>query len=121
MEIDSKNQEKTGFETNLCGSFLAVLGKFKEKVVNVGKKAKKVGQDDPRKIIHSAKVGLALTIVSLLYYFRPLYDGFGQSGMWAIMTVVVVFEFTVGKSYVFTCIHMMHWNLVFVNKLKGGC
>ncbi|KAK6147322.1 hypothetical protein DH2020_018234 [Rehmannia glutinosa] len=58
-------------------------------------KIKKIGEDDPRRIVHSIKVGLALTLVSLFYYFRPLYDGFGQAGMWAVLTVVVVFEYTV--------------------------
>lgn len=72
-------------------------GKMKENLLNVAKNAQKVGKDDPRRLMHSAKVGLALTTVSLLYYFKPLYKGFGQSGMWAILTVVVVFEFTVGK------------------------
>ncbi|KAL3532170.1 hypothetical protein ACH5RR_005691 [Cinchona calisaya] len=96
MEIDSKNQEKTGLVSCVCGSIRACLRKLKEKAVIFAKKTNKVGRDDPRRIVHSTKVGLALTIVSLLYYFRPLYDGFGQSGMWAILTVVVVFEFTVG-------------------------
>lgn len=73
------------------------LNSCRDKVLQVAKKAKKQGQDDPRKIIHSIKVGLALTLVSLFYYFRPLYDSFGVSGMWAVLTVVVVFEFTVGK------------------------
>ncbi|KAL1566106.1 aluminum-activated malate transporter 8-like [Salvia divinorum] len=59
-------------------------------------KIRKIGEEDPRRIVHSTKVGLALTLVSFFYYFRPLYDGFGQAGMWAILTVVVVFEFTVG-------------------------
>ncbi|KAK6130255.1 hypothetical protein DH2020_035996 [Rehmannia glutinosa] len=62
------------------------------------KKIKKIGEDDPRRIVHSIKVGIALTLVSLFYYFRPLYDGFGQAGMWAILTVVVVFEYTVGAT-----------------------
>lgn len=60
-------------------------------------KAKKLGQDDPRRVIHSLKVGLALSMVSLFYYFQPLYDSFGVSAMWAVMTVVVVFEFSVGN------------------------
>lgn len=68
-----------------------------EKLKDTVKKAKKIGEDDPRRVVHSLKVGLALTLVSLFYYFRPLYDGFGQAGMWAILTVVVVFEFSVGK------------------------
>ncbi|XP_052200134.1 aluminum-activated malate transporter 8-like [Diospyros lotus] len=71
---------------------------MKGKVLEVAKKAKKIGQDDPRRISHSLKVGLALTLVSSFYYLRPLYDGFGQSGMWAVLTVVVIFEFTVGAT-----------------------
>ncbi|KAL2250843.1 UNVERIFIED_CONTAM: Aluminum-activated malate transporter 8 [Sesamum indicum] len=73
-----------------------MLRKFKGKVMEIAKQTKKIGEDDPRRIVHAIKVGLALTFVSLFYYIRPLYDGFGQAGMWAILTVVVVFEFTVG-------------------------
>ncbi|PIM99223.1 hypothetical protein CDL12_28288 [Handroanthus impetiginosus] len=32
------------------------------------KKMKEIGEDDPRRIVHSINVGLALTLVSLLYY-----------------------------------------------------
>ncbi|MFS7942094.1 putative aluminum-activated malate transporter [Helianthus anomalus] len=60
------------------------------------KKAWDLGVDDPRKFFHCLKVGVALMVVSLFYYMRPLYDGVGGSAMWAVMTVVVVFEFTVG-------------------------
>ncbi|KAG8659013.1 aluminum-activated malate transporter 10 isoform X2 [Manihot esculenta] len=41
---------------------------------------------------------MALTVVSLFYYMRPLYEGVGGNAMWAIMTVVVVFENTVGAT-----------------------
>ncbi|KAE8672217.1 Aluminum-activated malate transporter 8 [Hibiscus syriacus] len=68
----------------------------KAKITTIAKSFKKLGQDDPRRLTHSFKVGLALTLVSLLYYARPLYNGFGVAGMWAVLTVVVVFEFTVG-------------------------
>jgi len=62
------------------------------------KKAWEVGMDDPRKFIHCLKVGIALTAVSLFYYLNPLYDGVGKSNaMWAVMTVVVVFEYTAGR------------------------
>jgi hypothetical protein len=47
--------------------------------------------------VHGLKVGLALTLVSVFYYSRPLYDGVGGAAMWAVLTVVVVFEYTVGK------------------------
>ena len=57
----------------------------------------KVGRDDPRRVIHSLKVGLSLTLVSLLYLMEPLFKGIGQTAIWAVMTVVVVLEFTAGR------------------------
>lgn len=75
----------------------ALPGNFKNKVTKVAKNTIKLGKDDPRRVIHSLKVAMALTLVSLLYYWRALYDGLGVAGMWAVLTVVVVFEFTVGK------------------------
>lgn len=64
-------------------------------------KAWNLAVNEPKKVIHCLKVGLALSIVSLFYYMRPLYDGVGGNAMWAVMTVVVVFEYTVGEySYV---------------------
>ncbi|PNY06888.1 aluminum-activated malate transporter 12-like protein [Trifolium pratense] len=56
----------------------------------------KVGCDDPRRVIHAFKVGLSLTLVSLLYLLEPLFKGIGQNAICAVMTVVVVFEFTAG-------------------------
>ncbi|GFP97160.1 aluminum-activated malate transporter 7 [Phtheirospermum japonicum] len=68
------------------------------KVEGIFWQIKKIARDDPRRLIHSLKVGLALTLVSLFYYFEPLYSSFGVSAMWAVMTVVVVFEFSVGAT-----------------------
>ncbi|KAJ9173764.1 hypothetical protein P3X46_016870 [Hevea brasiliensis] len=68
------------------------------KVRKFWEKAYDVGVNDPRKVVHCLKVGTALTVVSLFYYLRPLYEGFGGNAMWAIMTVVVVFENTVGAT-----------------------
>lgn len=58
----------------------------------------KVGRDDPRRVVHSLKVGLSLTLVSFLYLMEPLFKGIGQNSMWAVMTVVVVLEFTAGAT-----------------------
>ncbi|KAF3442748.1 hypothetical protein FNV43_RR16665 [Rhamnella rubrinervis] len=99
MEIESAiTQEKAGLLARVWGWFKPLPGKFKAKVLGVAKSTKQLGKDDPRRVIHSLKVGLALTLVSLFYYWRPLYDGIGIAGMWAVLTVVVVFEFSVGAT-----------------------
>lgn len=56
-----------------------------------------MGRDDPRRVIHGLKVGTALTLVSFLYLLEPLFKGVGQNAMWAVMTVVVVLEYTAGE------------------------
>ncbi|KAE8707605.1 Aluminum-activated malate transporter 1 [Hibiscus syriacus] len=67
--------------------------------MKIASKTKKQGQDDPRRIVRSLKVGLAVSLVLLLYYFYPLYDGFGQEGaLWVVLTVVLAFEISVGAT-----------------------
>jgi len=34
----------------------------------------------------------------VVYYVMPLFNGFGGSAMWAVLTVVIVMEFTVGAT-----------------------
>ncbi|XP_024028598.1 aluminum-activated malate transporter 2 [Morus notabilis] len=98
----SSDQEPSGtspsFGRRVFKAFKALLERMSGKVVEFSRKLKKLGQDDPRRIIHSLKVGLAITLVSLFYYFKPLYDGFGVNAIWAVLTVVVVFEFSVGST-----------------------
>lgn len=72
-------------------NLILVVRRFLEKSWNIGK-------NEPRKVIHCLKVGIALSVVSLFYYMRPLYNGVGGTAMWAVMTVVVVFEYTVGAT-----------------------
>ena len=67
-----------------------------EKVRDLVREGKRVAKEDPRRVVHSFKVGLVLSLVSSFYYYQPLYDSFGVNAMWAVMTVVVVFEFSVG-------------------------
>uniref|UniRef100_A0A3Q7HX33 Aluminum-activated malate transporter n=1 Tax=Solanum lycopersicum TaxID=4081 RepID=A0A3Q7HX33_SOLLC len=80
------------FERFLKNLILIVM-RFLEKSWNIGK-------NEPRKVIHCLKVGIALCVVSLFYYMRPLYNGVGGTAMWAVMTVVVVFEYTVGIHWI---------------------
>lgn len=67
-------------------------------VRSAAEKVAQIARDDPRRVAHSLKVGLALTLVSVVYYVTPLFNGFGGSAMWAVLTVVIVMEFTVGAT-----------------------
>ncbi|KAJ6963980.1 hypothetical protein NC652_002306 [Populus alba x Populus x berolinensis] len=96
MEVGYGSGDKTGFFTQGRRSLEALIVQFKVKTVELARNIKKLGQDDPRRVIHSLKVGLALTLVSTFYYCQPLYSNFDETAIWAIMTVVVVFEFSVG-------------------------
>lgn len=99
LETDSVHTE-AGWRMHRLASAL------RSKVFDFASKVRKIAADDPRKVVHCMKVGLALALVSVFYYTRPLYDGVGGAAMWAVMTVVVVFEFTVGRCYSnTTCMH----------------
>ncbi|RZC84156.1 hypothetical protein C5167_046941 [Papaver somniferum] len=99
MDIDESGVRKSGgFLRRGWWWLKAGPDRFVDNVVEFADKVEKLGKDDPRRIIHSIKVGLTLSLVSLLYYFRPIYGGFGSSNMWAILTVVVVFEYSVGAT-----------------------
>ncbi|CAD6260964.1 unnamed protein product [Miscanthus lutarioriparius] len=69
---------------------------LRAKVVGFARKLARIARDDPRRVAHSLKVGLALTLVSVLYYVRPLFNNWGVSTMWAVLTTVVAMEYTVG-------------------------
>ncbi|RZB76556.1 aluminum-activated malate transporter 2-like [Glycine soja] len=77
---------------------MALPSEFSAKVVDVMSQIKKVGKEDPRRVIHALKVALSITLVSAFYYVNPLYDGFGSSAMYAVFTVIVVSEFSVGAT-----------------------
>ncbi|KAL9999522.1 putative aluminum-activated malate transporter [Helianthus debilis subsp. tardiflorus] len=79
---------------------IASPSKIKHAIVDLAINIKQVGVDDPRRIAHSFKVALAITLVSMVYYLQPFYNGIGDAGMWAILTVVVVFEYTVGEQVI---------------------
>ncbi|KAI3441720.1 uncharacterized protein J3R85_001745 [Psidium guajava] len=84
-----------------CKPWLALkglVGGLVARVLKFLEKAWAMGISEPKKVIHCVKVGIALSLVSLFYYMRPLYDGVGGNAMWAVMTVVVVFEYTVGAT-----------------------
>ncbi|XP_047170005.1 aluminum-activated malate transporter 8-like [Vigna umbellata] len=99
MDIESTMEaNKGGFFVHWKNCLKALPRNIKSMVINFTRSITKIGKDDPRRVFHSLKVAFALTLVSLFYYSRPLYDGFGVAGMWAVLTVVVVFEFSVGAT-----------------------
>ncbi|KAH7528762.1 aluminum-activated malate transporter 9 [Ziziphus jujuba] len=84
-----------------CCSFRAIsdsiVNRFKT-VREVVDKAVQMGKSDPRKIIFSAKMALALTLISLLIFLKEPLEELSRYSVWAILTVVVVFEFSIGAT-----------------------
>ncbi|XP_029123136.1 aluminum-activated malate transporter 12 [Elaeis guineensis] len=72
--------------------------KFTTLSISLWQNALKVGREDTRRVVHAVKVGVALTSVSFLYLLEPLFEGVGENAMWAVITVVVVLEFTAGAT-----------------------
>ncbi|KAL0463624.1 UNVERIFIED_CONTAM: Aluminum-activated malate transporter 9 [Sesamum latifolium] len=63
---------------------------------NFSKKALEMGRNDPRKVIYSIKMGFALSLVSLFIFWKKPAD-VSQFSIWAILTVIVMFEFSIGS------------------------
>ncbi|KAK4436155.1 Aluminum-activated malate transporter 4 [Sesamum alatum] len=57
-----------------------------------------MGRSDPRKVIFAAKMGASLSLVSVLIFFRKSASYFTLNHIWAILTVIVVFEFSIGAT-----------------------
>ncbi|CAL5042653.1 unnamed protein product [Urochloa decumbens] len=85
-----------GFAAAAWWWLLSLAAAARDRAVGFGRMAWKIGADDPRKVAHGFKMALALTLCSMFYYVQPLYAFTGHNAMWAVLTVVVVFEYTVG-------------------------
>ncbi|KAF8013353.1 hypothetical protein BT93_I1253 [Corymbia citriodora subsp. variegata] len=56
-------------------------------------------KEDTNRVIFALKVGLAVLLVSLLILFRAPYEIFGTNIIWSILTVAIMFEYTVGATF----------------------
>ncbi|CAI0552479.1 unnamed protein product [Linum tenue] len=82
-----------------CGCFRSLSDRivgFCNGVPRVFADLYKMGSTDPRKVFFAIKMGLPLATVSMLMILRRHLNDVSQYSIWAIITVVVVFEFTVG-------------------------
>ncbi|KAG6589555.1 Aluminum-activated malate transporter 9, partial [Cucurbita argyrosperma subsp. sororia] len=88
-------------DPSFCSSFRSVpyrICNLWSSVQDVLYKSWQMGVSDPRKIVFSAKMALALTLISLLIFFKQPVEELSRYSVWAILTVVVVFEFSIGAT-----------------------
>ncbi|CAN6248551.1 unnamed protein product [Urochloa humidicola] len=90
------SEGNSGFFADCRERLRSAVDSLRCTVVGFFLKLEQIARDDPRRVVHSLKVGLALTLVSVIYYVTPLFNSWGDSTVWAVITVVVVMEFTVG-------------------------
>ncbi|KAI8545583.1 hypothetical protein RHMOL_Rhmol07G0050800 [Rhododendron molle] len=71
-----------------------------ERARKIGNAVAKEGREDPRKVVHSVKVGMAVTVASMVYLLEPLFHGMGRNNsLWAVLTVILILEFTAGATF----------------------
>lgn len=73
------------------------MKKFFDDSFDFSKKALEMGRKDPRKVVYAFKMGLALALVSLLIFWDMPVEDATQYSIWAILTVIVMFEFSIGS------------------------
>ncbi|XP_054824045.1 aluminum-activated malate transporter 9-like [Prosopis cineraria] len=56
-------------------------------------------KEDKGKAIFGVKVGVAALLVSSLVLFEAPYQALGTNTIWAILTAILVFEYTVGETF----------------------
>lgn len=102
-EPPSSSSNNTNSRRRCCSCSCSLYRAFSDGIINgwrkiqrVSAKAWEMGASDPRKIIFSAKMGLALILISLLIFLNEPFKGMSRYCVWAILTVVVVFEFSIG-------------------------
>ena len=95
--------KKGSFEINLSSITKATLPETVKKAENVSFSCKgwiqnvwEFCKEDTDRVIFSLKVGLSVLLVSLLILLQAPYEVFGTNIIWSILTVAIMFEYTVG-------------------------
>lgn len=91
LDFDEEEEER-GCLRRLGDRIAGMWGKAWQLVV----KGWNFGRSDPRKVIFGAKMGLALTLTSFIIFLKEPSIDLTKHSVWAILTVVVVFEFSIG-------------------------
>ncbi|KAF9677333.1 hypothetical protein SADUNF_Sadunf08G0096900 [Salix dunnii] len=95
--ISSDNDEEAA-KCRCFGSLSDRIVSFWNGARNSAVELYKMGQADHRKVLFAIKMGLSLALVSLVIFFKEPLKDVSQYSIWAILTVVVVFEFSVGAT-----------------------
>ncbi|XVF10495.1 hypothetical protein REPUB_Repub07fG0188000 [Reevesia pubescens] len=91
VEIDispatkAKQQEDSSFQGFSCKAWIWNVWEF--------------CKEDSNRVTFAFKVGLAVLLVSLLILLRRPYEIFGTDIIWSILTVAIMFEYTVGSTF----------------------
>lgn len=86
------------FQKQVFEKILQVFGGLKSYIISLCKAVWQHGAEDPRRIFHAIKVGIALVLVSIFFFVGVLFHSFQDLIVWAVMTVVMIFEFTAGAT-----------------------
>ncbi|VFQ73715.1 unnamed protein product [Cuscuta campestris] len=70
---------------------IPLLDRFFENVKTVWTKSYEMGRKDPRKVVFAAKMGMALSIVAVLIFFKEPLTYIGKNSVWS-------FEFSIGAT-----------------------
>ncbi|KAJ6726375.1 ALUMINUM-ACTIVATED MALATE TRANSPORTER 4-RELATED [Salix purpurea] len=94
----SSEKDEEAAKCRCFGSLSDRIVSFWNGVRNSAVELYKMGQADHRKFLFAIKMGLSLALVSLVIFLKEPLKDVSQYSIWAILTVVVVFEFSVGAT-----------------------